>query len=72
MRIVGDVESINLSTGERFRRVSGEGESVLLSEAQLLAINDFEREMREVVIPEIVETMRRRARLAREFRGFLW
>ena len=30
MLIYGDVESVNLSTGERFRRVSGNGESRLM------------------------------------------
>lgn len=32
MRVYGDVERVNLSTGERFRRVSGDGESRLVSE----------------------------------------
>lgn len=29
MKVYGDVESVNLSTGERYRRVSGDGESSL-------------------------------------------
>ncbi len=29
MRVIGDIESVNLSTGQRSRRVVGEGESVL-------------------------------------------
>ena len=31
MKVRGDIEVINLSTGERWQRVSGEGESVLES-----------------------------------------
>jgi hypothetical protein len=31
MRIRGDIESVNLSTGERFERISGDGESRLCS-----------------------------------------
>ena len=32
MKVYGDIEYINLSTGERFRRVSGDGESRLIPE----------------------------------------
>ena len=31
MKVYGDVERVNLATGERFRRVSGDGESRLVS-----------------------------------------
>jgi hypothetical protein len=29
MKVRGDIEAVNLSTGERWRRVSGDGESLL-------------------------------------------
>lgn len=32
MRIWGDIETVNLSTGERLQRVSGDGESRLISQ----------------------------------------
>ena len=31
MKVYGDIERVNLSTGERFRRVTGDGESRLVS-----------------------------------------
>lgn len=38
MRVYGDVERVNLSTGERFRRVSGDGESRLVKTATRLKV----------------------------------
>ncbi|HKT90100.1 MAG TPA: hypothetical protein VJQ59_16765 [Candidatus Sulfotelmatobacter sp.] len=36
MKVIGDVEAVNLRTGERFRRVAGDGESRLVSESELI------------------------------------
>jgi hypothetical protein len=63
----GDVESVNLRTGERFQRVSGNGESRLeslgrpLNDAERSVLEAFGRHMRDEVIPDIERTMRRRA-----------
>ncbi len=35
MKVTGDVERVNLATGERFRRVVGDGESRLVSERRI-------------------------------------
>lgn len=32
MKVYGDIETVNLATGERFRRVAGDGESRLVRE----------------------------------------
>lgn len=34
MKVFGDIERVNLETGERFRRVTGDGESRLVSEVE--------------------------------------
>jgi hypothetical protein len=74
MRAIGDVESVNLRTGERFRRVVGLGESRLeslgipgLRPVEPDALVEYERAM-EVAVPEIVAAVRRRERLAHEAR----
>ena len=35
MKLTGDTESVNLETGERSRRVSGDGESRLIREGRI-------------------------------------
>jgi hypothetical protein len=74
MQVRGDIESVNLNTGERFQRVCGNGESRLaslgrpLNPEEKLALERFEHEMRDVVIPNVVQTMRRRAEAAQRNR----
>ncbi|CAM5998732.1 unnamed protein product [Sphagnum balticum] len=66
MKVRSDVESVNLDTGERFQRVSGNGESRLeslgrpLNEAERAWLEAFSRHMRDKVIPSVERTMRRR------------
>jgi hypothetical protein len=74
MTVKGGVEVVNLRTGERFRRVVGNGESVLeslgipgLRPVEPDALAEYERAM-EVAVPEIVAAVRRRGRLAHEAR----
>lgn len=70
MKVRGDIESVNLANGERFQRVSGNGESRLeslgrpLNNAERVCLEDFGKHMQAEVIPEIVRTMRRRAEAA--------
>jgi hypothetical protein len=67
MQVRGDIERVNMSTGERFQRVSGNGESRLeslgrpLNEAELACLNAFADHMQNEVIPDVIQTMRRRA-----------
>ena len=74
MKVRGDVESVNLRTGERCQRVSGNGESHLeslgrpLDDAERVCLEAFEKHMQGKVIPEIVRTMRRRAEAAERYR----
>jgi len=74
MRVRGDIECVNLSTGERFQRVVGNGESRMeslgrpLNAQEQAAIKAFEREMQDKVIPAIERTIRRRAEAAAENR----
>lgn len=75
MRAVVPENKACLRTGERFRRVVGDGESIVeslgipsLRPVDPAAFEEYEREMREVVIPEIEQAVRRRARLAHEAR----
>jgi hypothetical protein len=57
MKVRGEVESVNLRTGERFQRVSGNGESRLeslgwpLHDAERVCVEAFGRHMRDAVIP---------------------
>jgi hypothetical protein len=66
MKVYGDIESVNLHTGERFRRVTGNGESrldslgVQLTDLQRAALAEFERTMREETIPAIERAVRQR------------
>jgi len=68
---------VNLATGERFDRIVGEGENFEvpqqspLTVKQLRALREFERTMREEVIPDIVRTMRMRARMAQLSRRWI-
>lgn len=71
----GDIECVNLRTGERHRRAVGGGESFLeslgisgLKQVDPTALAEYEREMREEAIPEIIKAVLRRERLAWESR----
>lgn len=75
MRVVVEEPMVNLRTGERLRRVVGDGQSIVeslsipgLRPVDPKALEEYEREMREVTIPEIVKAVRRRGRLAHEAR----
>jgi len=75
MVVHGDIESVNLGTGERKRRVSGNGESILeslgipgLRPVTAADLAEYERAMREEVVPEIIKAVARRERLAWESR----
>lgn len=55
MKCYGDVEVVNLSTGERWRRVSGDGESILEPCHKLLWASDagkLGRGRQDVIKPE--------------------
>jgi hypothetical protein len=74
MKVRGDIESVNLATGERFQRVSGNGESRLeslgrpLNDLERSCVEAFSRHMRSEVIPSVERTMRRRAETAEKNR----
>ena len=63
MKARGDIESVNLSTGQRYRRVSGDGENRLLPEM----LQPFLDEMENVTIPQIVADRLRREKLWRKY-----
>lgn len=75
MKVRGDIESVNLRTGERFQRVSGNGESRLeslgrpLNEAERTCLEAFSRNMQDKVIPDVIRTMRKRAESAEKNRN---
>lgn len=66
MKVYGDVERVNLATGERFRRVSGDGESRLESCCEYRRLGpgiEREQEMERNAsreIDKIVEELKRR------------
>lgn len=71
----GDIVSVNLRTGERQRRVTGNGESRLesLGIPGLKPVNpddlaEYEKAMTEEGIPEIIRQLRSRQRLAAKAR----
>lgn len=75
MKVVAEENTVCLRTGERFRRVVGDGQSIVeslgipgLRRADPAALEEYEREMWEVTIPEIIKAVRRRERLAHEAR----
>lgn len=74
MKAYGDYESVNLSTGEKGRRVTGDGGSWLesldipgLRPVSSADLAEYDRAM-DQAIPEIIEAVRRRDRLAHEAR----
>ena len=77
MKVRGDIESVNLATGERFQRVSGNGESCLeslgrpLNDTERSCVEAFGRHMRDEVIPSVERTMRQRAEAAEKNRHFI-
>lgn len=76
MKVYGDIESVNLKTGERHRRVAGNGESRLeslgipgLKKVNPVLLAEYEEAMRvREAIPEILRAIRNRERLAHESR----
>jgi hypothetical protein len=75
MRAHGDIESVNLGTGESRRRVAGNGQWSLeslgipgLKPVDPADLAEYERAMREEAIPEILKEVARRQRLAVEAR----
>jgi hypothetical protein len=74
MKVRSEVECVNLRTGERFQRVSGNGESHLeslgrpLNDAERACVEAFGYHMRDVVIPGVERTMRQRAEAAEKNR----
>lgn len=74
MKVRGDIESVNLGTGERFRRVCGNGESRLeslcrpLNDTERSCVEAFRRHMQDEVIPQVEQTLRRRAEAAEKNR----
>jgi len=74
MKVRGDVGSVNLRTGERLQRVSGNGESRLeslgrpLNDAERACVEAFGRHMLDVVIPGVERTMLQRAEAAEKNR----
>lgn len=76
MRVIKKNTHVNLSTGVRTDQIVGEGQCIdiqwtPLTAHQLKAVREFEREMREEVIPEIERVMRMRAEKAQESRQWL-
>ena len=76
MRVLKKNVSVNLSTGRRTDQWIGDGQRVdvywePLTEAQLKAVREFERTMKEEVIPEIERVMRMRAERAQESRHWI-
>jgi hypothetical protein len=74
LRILKRNTSVNLATGERTDQLVGEGQTVDVphwTEKQLAAFREFERAMREEVIPEIDRVMRMRAERAQESRQWI-
>lgn len=75
MKAYGDTESVNLSTGERYVRVVGDGQSVLeklgiagLNPVDPDCLAEYEREMTEEGVPQILKDMAMRKRLSAEAR----
>lgn len=69
MRILGNYESVNLSTGERTRYYCGKGERISEKDHEILKM--FEREMEEVTIPQIVKDIRNRQKAAQKSREWI-
>jgi hypothetical protein len=51
MKVYGDIESVNLATGERFQRVSGDGESRLVSTGIPVSERSYDPKSTVVVPP---------------------
>jgi hypothetical protein len=76
MRVLKKNVHVDLATGRRTDQWVGDGQVVdvyyePLTAAQLLAVKEFERTMKEEVIPEIERVMRMRAQRAQESRHWL-
>ncbi len=67
MKAYGDFESVNLRTGERERRVAGDGE-FRLERVNPADLAEYERAMEEECVPEILKAVSERRRLAEEAR----
>lgn len=69
MRILRKNAYVNLHTGERTDQLIGDGQRVDVQQwtpAQLAAIREYERAMKEEVIPDIERVMRMRERAWRK------
>jgi hypothetical protein len=76
MRVLRKNAHVDLATGRRTDQWVGDGQRVdvyyePLTASQLAAVREFERTMKEEVIPEIESVMRRRAELAQESRKWI-
>lgn len=76
MKALSKNTHVDLSTGRRTDQWVGDGQRVdiyweLLTFSQLMAIKEFERTMKEEVIPEIERVMRIRAKRAQESRNWI-
>jgi len=76
MRVLKKNTRVDLATGRRADQLVGDGqtvdiETIPLTPAQTAALWEFERTMRDEVIPEIERVLRRRARLAQESRQWI-
>jgi len=75
MRVLKRNTHVDLATGKRTDQLVGEGQIVDIpqrwSVPELEALKEFERTMRDEVIPEIERVMRMRARRAQESRQWI-
>jgi hypothetical protein len=76
MRVLKKNTHVDLATGRRTDQLVGDGQTVdidtvPLTPAQTIVLQEFERTMKDEVIPEIERVLRRRARLAQESRRWI-
>ena len=75
MRVLKRNTRVDLSSGKRTDQLIGEGQVIdvpqRLTSTELESLREFERAMRDEVIPEIERVMRMRARLAQESRHWI-
>lgn len=75
MRVLKRNTCVDLATGKRTDQLIGEGQIVDIpqrwSVSELEALKEFERTMRDEVIPEVERVLRMRARRAQESRHWI-
>jgi hypothetical protein len=76
MRVLKRNTHVDLATGRRTDQLVGDGQTVdidtaPLTPAQTAALREFERTMRDEVIPEVERVLRMRARRAQESRQWI-